>query len=95
MFLVVPVPGGRINIRHCALPCSAPKVICTDEIRSTGPNGVNSLWPGDDERRDSHLKAQDKMESKLDKVIKPLSEAEIKVYEKAINTTLEKYLQNR
>lgn len=42
----------------------------------------------------AYLKTEDKSESKLDKVMKPLREAEIKVYEKAIDSTLEKLLAN-
>ena len=45
-------------------------------------------------RMESCLKAQDKTESKFDKFVKPLREAEIKVYEKATDSVLEKTLAN-
>ena len=55
---------------------------------------VFSEWSVDDERRRSHLKARDKIESGFDKFVKPIREAEIKAYEKAIESALEKALAN-
>ncbi|KAL9612773.1 MAG: hypothetical protein Q9167_002658 [Letrouitia subvulpina] len=65
----------------------------SDKIRSETNSGP-SLWSDDDKRRESHLKAQDKTESKFDKFVKPLREAEIKAYEKALDLVLEKALAN-
>ncbi|MCJ1465945.1 hypothetical protein MMC07_004564 [Pseudocyphellaria aurata] len=55
----------------------------------------NGLWkPADDTWRKSCLEPRDKTESKFDKLVKPLLEAEIKTYEKAADSVLEKALAN-
>ncbi|KAL9041345.1 MAG: hypothetical protein Q9214_004145 [Letrouitia sp. 1 TL-2023] len=66
----------------------------SDTIGSKGADGLFQLWSDDDKRRKTCLKAQDKTESEFDKFVKPPREAEIKVYEKATESTLEKALAN-
>ena len=55
---------------------------------------IFSEWSVNDKRRRSHLIARDKVESKVDKFVKPIREAEIKAYEKATESALEKALAN-
>lgn len=50
--------------------------------------------PDGDPRREFNLITRDKTESKFEKLVKPLREAEIKAYEKSIDSTLEKTLAN-
>ena len=66
----------------------------SDQIGSSNIDGSFKLWSKDDKRRESHLKARGKTESKLDKFVKPLREAEIKAYEKATDSALENVLAN-
>jgi len=56
--------------------------------------GALVMLPVGDETRESYLIPRDMTESKFDKFVKPLREAEIKAYEKAIDSTLEKTLAN-
>jgi hypothetical protein len=56
--------------------------------------GALVMLPVGDETRESYLIPRDMTESKFDKFVKPLREAEIKAYEKAIDFTLEKTLAN-
>ena len=65
----------------------------TDQIQDS-TSGAYRPSLADDQRRGFLLIARDKIESKLDKFIKPLREAEIKAYEKAVDSTLEKTLAN-
>ena len=66
----------------------------SDQVGSYGPDSVWSSWPHSDKRRDSLLQVLDKTENRLDTVVKLLREAEIKMYEKALDSTLEKVLAN-
>ena len=64
------------------------------QIVSSDENHDFSGWSVDDKRWKSHLKVRDKIESKFDKFVKPIREAEIKAYEKATDSALEKALAN-
>ena len=66
----------------------------SDRIGYWEADGVFSMLSVDDKRRQSNLKKRDKTESKFDKFIKPLRETEIKAYEKATDSALEKTLAN-
>lgn len=65
-----------------------------NEIGSYDESNIFSTWSDNDKRRRSRLKAWDKIESKFDKFVKPIREAEIKAYEKATESALEKVLAN-
>lgn len=60
-----------------------------DTYRTVSPKGASGS-----EKRNARLERQDKKESEYDKSVKPLREAEIKLYEKAADSALEKILAN-
>ncbi|KAL9615995.1 MAG: hypothetical protein Q9160_009082 [Pyrenula sp. 1 TL-2023] len=51
-------------------------------------------WTLQQHQTNIYLKASDKTESKLDEFLKPLREAEVKAFEKALDSVLEKSLAN-
>ncbi|KAF7502100.1 hypothetical protein GJ744_007211 [Endocarpon pusillum] len=71
------------------------RLACNDDvIRVTEMGGNGLTLQAYDKRRGYYLITQDKTESKFDKFVEPLREAEIKAYEKAAEAALEKILAN-
>ncbi|ERF75000.1 hypothetical protein EPUS_08045 [Endocarpon pusillum Z07020] len=66
----------------------------SEEISFPEPDCDFSPLSIDNIEREYYLKTEDKIESKFDESVKPLRETEIKAYEKATDTALEKVIGN-
>ena len=95
---IVPVPWKVFNLKlFGATECSDTYHLLvepSDNVDSVGKADRLSPWPDNDERCGIPLKAGSKTESEVDKVVNPQREAEIKAYEKAADSALEKILAN-
>ena len=65
----------------------------SDEIHNL-PDSAGGVWAPDDKRRDFHVKEMPQNESSFDKLMKTVRDTELKIYEKATESTLDKVLAN-